>query len=180
MCYHYDEVYTPGHRCKQKHIFLIITEEEEAPLEAETEQEVAMMIQGEEGELLQIENNCGISIHAITGTKGFHTIKLQGQGKGKPISMLLDSGSTHNFISQTLVKKIQLTTEPCFPIKVTVENGETISCKRKITQFGWKLAQGEFQTPMYVIPLGVMMQYWGFNGCKLLAPSVWILKKRKY
>lgn len=71
--------------------------------------------------------------------------------------MLLDSGWTHNFISQTLVKKIQLTTESCLPIKVTVANGETISCKRKITQFGWKLAQGEFQTPMYVIPL------WGYD-----------------
>lgn len=48
LCYHCDEVYTSGHRCKQKHIFLIITEQEEAPPEAGVEQEVAMMIQGEE------------------------------------------------------------------------------------------------------------------------------------
>lgn len=77
----------------------MITEEEETSSAEEQDPEVALVVQGERGEILQMEEDYGISIHAITGTNGIHTIKLQGQVKNRTISMLLDSGSTHNFIS---------------------------------------------------------------------------------
>lgn len=93
LCYHCDEVYVPGHTCKNKHIYIMITEEEETPQKEEQVPEITVVIQGE---LLQIEDNCGVSIHALTGTHGVHTIKLQGKVKNHYISMLLDSGSTHN------------------------------------------------------------------------------------
>lgn len=35
LCYNYDEVYSPEYRCKQKHIHMMITEEEESIYEAE-------------------------------------------------------------------------------------------------------------------------------------------------
>lgn len=50
------------------------------------------------------ETEPAISLHAITGGKGNHTIKIAGQMKKKTISILVDSGSTHNFVSQSLVK----------------------------------------------------------------------------
>lgn len=109
----------------------MLTSEEEECATEEQDQELAIILQGEEGELIQIEDNCEVSIHAITGTQGVHTMKLQGHVKNAHISMLLDSGSTHNFISQALVRKLQLTTEPCSPIKVTVANGDSLQCDKK-------------------------------------------------
>lgn len=108
LCYHCDEIYAPGHKYKSKHIYIMITEEEEQQPQpaVESDQELALVLQGEEGELLHIKENCGVSIHAVTGTNGIHTIKLTGQIKNKEISMLLDSGSTHNFILDIFVKKM--------------------------------------------------------------------------
>lgn len=78
----------------------MITEEEETQTQPteESEPELAMITPQEEGEVLQIEENCVVSIHAPTGTHGLHTLKLKGLVKNREISMLLDSGSTHNFI----------------------------------------------------------------------------------
>lgn len=160
LCFHCDEVYTLGHRCKNKHIYIMILEEEESCQSIEEpEPEMAMIIQEAGEEKLQIREDCGVSIHAITGTNGLHTIKLKGQSKNHYLSMLLDSGSTHNFLSESLVKKCQLITEPCSPIKVTVANGDTIRCEKMISKFSWEIEQGKFITPMYVIPLGAMMLF---------------------
>lgn len=126
-----------------------------------------------------MEEDYGISIHAIIGTNGIHTIKLQGQVKNKTISMLLDSGSTHNFISQALVKELQLNIEPCIPIKVTMANGETLNCVRKINQFGWRLTQGEFQTPMYVISLGGYDAILGIQWMQTVSPISLDFEKRE-
>lgn len=47
LCYRCDEVYTQGHICKQKHIYLMITEEEEISSAEEQDPEVALVVQGE-------------------------------------------------------------------------------------------------------------------------------------
>lgn len=156
----------------------MITEEETSFAE-EQDPEVALVVQGERGEILQMEEDYGISIHAITGTNRIHTIKLQGQVKNRTISMLLDSGSTHNFISQALVKELQLNIEPCLPIKVTVTNGENLNCVRKINQFGWRLTQGEFHTHMYVISLGGYDAVLGIQWMQTVSPISLDFEKRE-
>lgn len=39
-----------------------------------------------------------ISMHAFSGTFNPRTIQLRGWVLGRPLSVLIDSGSTHNFI----------------------------------------------------------------------------------
>lgn len=62
---------------------------------------------------------------------------------------------------------MQLQTSPCSPIKVTVANGVVVTTNKMVTEFKWKMKEGEYETSMYVIPLGGMMQCWGFSGCRL-------------
>ena len=38
-----------------------------------------------------------ISVNALTGTTSFRTIRVTGYYKKKPLHILIDSGSTHNF-----------------------------------------------------------------------------------
>ncbi|KAH9794628.1 hypothetical protein KPL71_004958 [Citrus sinensis] len=49
-----------------------------------------------------------ISYHAIAGTKHPQTIRVLGKLKNKDIMVLVDGGSTHNFIDQSIVSKFGL------------------------------------------------------------------------
>ena len=49
-----------------------------------------------------------ISYHAIAGTKHPQTIRVLGKLKNKDIMVLVDAGSTHNFIDQSVVYKFGL------------------------------------------------------------------------
>lgn len=172
LCYHCDEVFAPGHKCKNRQVYMLISEEDECIPEENQVKELAVIMQGEKGEELHIKDDCGVSIHALLGTHGVHTIKLQGQVHNSFISLLLDSGSTHNFVAQALVKKHQLKTEPCTPFKVIVANGETIQCDKMISNFEWSMTQGQFKTSMYVIPLGGYDAVLGIQWMKTVSPII--------
>lgn len=49
-----------------------------------------------------------ISFHAILGKYSGSTMKVEGSIAGKSVLILVDSGSTHNFISENLVKELNL------------------------------------------------------------------------
>lgn len=104
LCYICDEKYEQGHVCKTNaQLFLLALEEEGVALE-------------EEGELLQLPEvveTCEISIHAITGIKGYRTLRLTGHCHKKALNILIDTGSTHNFMDSGLVARIGWKVSPC-------------------------------------------------------------------
>lgn len=100
------------------------------------------------------ENDCGVSIHAVTGTQGLHTLKFMGAVKDRNLQVLLDTGSTHNFVSQAVVKHLRLNTERCTSMSVTLADGTILSCSQKVVNMSWQMAGEEFTSNFYVIPLG--------------------------
>ncbi|KAL5848937.1 hypothetical protein ACOSQ4_006950 [Xanthoceras sorbifolium] len=90
LYYYCDERFKPGHRCERPQLFMIEDTEE---LVEETLESLAN--QQRQEELPEI------SFHAITGTTHPQTIRLQGRMKGKEVIMLVDGGSTHNFVDQS-------------------------------------------------------------------------------
>ncbi|KAK6773405.1 hypothetical protein RDI58_028643 [Solanum bulbocastanum] len=70
----------------------------------------------EEGELLQLPEvieTCKISIHAMNGIKGYRTLRLTGHCHKKALNILIDTGSTHNFMDSGLVARIGWKVSPC-------------------------------------------------------------------
>lgn len=83
------------------------------------------MNDGEEGTDL-----AEISLHAILGQNLRTTIKLQGKIGSSQVLILVNGGSTHNFILEALVDKLGLTTEHIQPFGVQIGNEEVIRCHR--------------------------------------------------
>ncbi|KAL4271454.1 hypothetical protein GQ457_13G018830 [Hibiscus cannabinus] len=85
------ERFNPGHQCKVKQINSM---EEEKDQGEETHQEEGLVeTKG------QVEgDNLKISMNALTGNTRNNTLRIQGVVKGKPVNILIESGSTHNFI----------------------------------------------------------------------------------
>lgn len=69
-----------------------------------------------------------ISLHAILGKPNPITMKVQGMLQSTEVIILIDEGSTHNFISDVLVKELRLNTQSVAPFGVQIGNGDFIRC----------------------------------------------------
>ncbi|XP_068667473.1 uncharacterized protein [Aristolochia californica] len=109
LCYNCDEQYTFGHQCK-KLFWLEIDNEEEDVLEVEQ---------------VEVEEPA-ISLNAITGLKSTKTMQVCTLVQGQPLLSLVDSGTTHNFLSLTAAQHLQLEIEPQPIVTVLVANGDKV------------------------------------------------------
>ncbi|GAV92281.1 hypothetical protein CFOL_v3_35662, partial [Cephalotus follicularis] len=67
------------------------------------------------------------------------------------LQVLIDNGSTHNFIQERVAQYLKLVTViPCKPFKVLVGNGETMSCTKQckgiVLGFQWLETLGPILT----------------------------------
>jgi len=69
--------------------------------------------------------------------------------------LLVDSGSSHTFIDQQLVDKLQCqTTQLPNALKVKVANGQFMRCTDEVQGLEWWIQGTTFQTDMKVVRLG--------------------------
>lgn len=69
-----------------------------------------------------------ISLHAILGKSLATTMKVKGNLLSKLLLILMDSGSTHNFVSSKVVADLGLIAEKVYPFGVQVGDGSMVSC----------------------------------------------------
>jgi hypothetical protein len=67
-----------------------------------------------------------ISLATITGKMEPRTLKLKGSIKNKNITILVDSGSTHNFVDINLAKQLNLFVYPVKDLIVTIVDGQQV------------------------------------------------------
>jgi CO dehydrogenase/acetyl-CoA synthase delta subunit len=60
--------------------------------------------------------DCTISLNAMNGDSAANTIRLHALSGDQFLLMLVDSGSTHSFISTSMVKRLGCPTEAIKPI----------------------------------------------------------------
>jgi len=102
LCYSCDRKYTKGHKCAEKKLFYIDCEEEE-----EKEQEMSKEEDIHQEKTIEIEEtNLTISCNALAGITTPQTIKIEGHINKKKVILLIDSGSTHNFIHYKTAKEL--------------------------------------------------------------------------
>ena len=64
-----------------------------------------------------------ISVNALTGVAKFRTMRVTGQVRKKPLHILIDSGSTHNFLDVNVAKKLGCKIEDMDLVSVIVADG---------------------------------------------------------
>ena len=88
------------------------------------------------------EMNLTISCNALEGITTPQTLKIEGYIKKKKVIVLIDSGSTPNFIHCKVAKELNFFLYPTLECKVMVENGGTINCSGNFHNI--KLTMGEY------------------------------------
>ena len=120
LCFRCNEKFAPGHRCKTSSLALMeFAEVEEGTEECDEHESETPM-----------EDLAEISFHAILGKASGTTMKLQGTILNRKVLILVDSGSTHNFISEQVVEELNLSTQSITSFGVQIGNGDVIRCNR--------------------------------------------------
>ncbi|KAF3654976.1 Tropinone reductase -like protein [Capsicum annuum] len=133
LCYFCNEKYVPGHKCKNfKQLYLLEVKEVEdgqdyAEDENHKEKDDAILPQMEQME---------ISIHALNGSLGFRTLRVTGYHAKRPLHILVDTGSSHNFIDPEVVKLLGCTIKTTAPQMVATTNGNGMKVD-KVCQISW-------------------------------------------
>jgi hypothetical protein len=78
-----------------------------------------------------------LSINAINGTETAEFIKIRSLVKNKVMLILMDSGSSHSFVSANFVANAGLPTIPTTPIKVKLPNGQILLSYKMVKHLEW-------------------------------------------
>ncbi|XP_016665517.2 uncharacterized protein [Gossypium hirsutum] len=152
LCYNCDESYSMGHRCKR--LFWI----EVPDIEDEQDDEV---------------DDLEISLHAIRGTCNSSTMQLTTKMSGKTVLVLVDSGSTHNFLREGLVPRLGLKKQKKSGLQVCVANGERVPSIGICKTVQFVVANDNFQADFYTIPLEGFDMILGVKWLCTLGPILW-------
>jgi len=144
LCYGCDAKFSPGHRCanKQLHVLILEGDEDEADTaDQKVESESAI-------------NSLQLSMFSMFGLTSKKTIKLWGDLLNHRVLVLVDCGASHNFISSVLVQNLDLQFKPKSSFTVKVGDGRKILCLGVCSQLTITLQRLQVQQDFYVFDLG--------------------------
>lgn len=115
----------------------------------EVSEDNSTMAPPEEGE----EEFPEISFHAIAGTEHPQTIRVRGTLKNRELMILIDGGSTHNFIDQAVVTRFGLPMEQNKKFHVMVTNKEKIEYASQCQSVTVHVQGCPVKADFYVLPV---------------------------
>ncbi|VFQ60773.1 unnamed protein product [Cuscuta campestris] len=93
------------------------------------------------------------SMHALAGSPNPRALKVAGTVNGSAVQVLLDSGSTHNFIHPGVAERLQLVLHPVTSFRVYVGNGDFLWCAYACPQTAVSLQGHEFLIDLYLLEI---------------------------
>jgi hypothetical protein len=95
-----------------------------------------------------------LSLNAMAGTESKGPMRIRALMHDKVMLILVDSGSSHSFVSYSFLQQVGITAKPTSAIQVRVANGDTLMSDSKVVALEWWAQGYTFHTNMRVIDLG--------------------------
>ncbi|KAK8282543.1 hypothetical protein V6Z12_D08G034600 [Gossypium hirsutum] len=164
LCFWCGAKYHMGHKCVKSQLYQFLLE----PLsegEADEFQECSEKLEeiGTEEESLKSPI---ISLHALNGLQGHNTMRVAARVGSCVVVILVDSGSTHNFIDARLVNRLSLPVIHQEKLKVSVANGSHLFTIGLCQGVVWEVQSHKFETNFMVLSL---------KGCDVVLGVQWLL-----
>ncbi|KAK1664958.1 hypothetical protein QYE76_053117 [Lolium multiflorum] len=174
LCFNCDEKYAPGHTCAR--LFYLETVDD-ADVEALTA-ELAAATVTEAGVTTYAPVDASafvVSLHAMAGIKTAKTMLLPVTINGERLTALVDTGSTHNFLSNTAMRRLALQPAGSEKYSVTVANGDRLTCQGVARQVPVLVGDEPFSIDCVGIDLGCYDFILGLDFLSTLGPILWDL-----
>ena len=109
-----------------------------------------------------------ISQHALTGWSSPKTMRVAVKIRSLEVVALINSGSTHNFISECVARLLRSPVVPTNPFKVRVANEEKLGCQGRFEQVPVNLQGIPFLLTFYTLPTVGLDLVLGFQWLEML------------
>ena len=155
--YHCDDKWIPGHHCKPR-LHLLIADEDIEPFASRLD---APSLPSDNFDPLDLDLDRypipQISLHAIDGTVTPDTFRQYDLPHQHHLVILVDEGSTHNFIQSRVTHFLYFLASPSDTLRVMVDDDYMLDCTTSSQQLPLSLTSSN-------CPLVVQTLSWAFNG----------------
>jgi hypothetical protein len=161
QCYWCDDKFSFSHRCPNKHLMLlqydptaeIADDDEPEPTDQTTEI------------IPQPETNHHLSLNALKGANSLGTMRFMGRIGKIRVQILIDGGSSDNFMQPRIAHFLKLPVEPAPCFKVLVGNGQIMTAEGVVTNLSVVIQEHEMLLPVYLLPIA---------GADLILGTAWL------
>ena len=164
QCFYCDKKYVSGHKCEGQLFTLEVRSEEEEVFEEcldEEDTDVGGFILPEDVQQFTPH----ISLNSLNGIPTHNTMRIKGHVLNQLLHILMDSGSTHNFLDLYTAKKLGCKIRSTCPLNVFVAGGSKLISQYMVKNFQWKVQGVLFTSDVMLLPLG---------GCELVLGIQWL------
>jgi hypothetical protein len=170
LCYNCDNKYFLGHKCKEQKIFMAISEDipeedVETPLVPKSPEITDINPPSDPPEVEPI-----ISLNALTGFSAPQTLKLIGYIKHRKVIVLVDSGSTHNFIHCCIAQETHCYIHAINNFQIMIANGGSMKCGGRYENVRLQIVDYHLKSHMFAIDMGGCDIVLGVDSLRNLGP----------
>lgn len=113
-----------------------------------------------------------ITLHALTGWDSPTTLRLRTEIGKQSLLALVDSGSTHNFISERVAQRLRLPITPTTPFSVRVASGAPLKCGGRYEAAALQIGDAKFTVTLHALPLVGLDLVLGVTWLESLGPVI--------
>ena len=146
--------------------------------EAAPPQEALALQEAEAAPEADVANVFAVSLHAFAGIRTSNTMLLPVIIKGERLLALLDTGSTHNFLSGATMRRLGFAPDGGEHLRVTVANGDKLRCAGLARNVPITIEGETFTITCAGIDLGCFDFILGYNYLRTLGPITWDLEAK--
>ena len=150
LCFRCGDKYSREHQCKRTGQILMIEVGDFGEILSDDTVHALQLL--DEPALPEPEC-CTLSQHAISGEDAPSTVRLRAQVGDQVMLLLVDSGSSHSFVSEAFIQHIAADTQPLLLVSVRVGNGQRLHCNKMVKQLAWQVPGHTFHTDLRVLQL---------------------------
>ncbi|WVZ48794.1 LOW QUALITY PROTEIN: hypothetical protein U9M48_000203 [Paspalum notatum var. saurae] len=147
LCDRCAEKWSPGHKCNAavqlnalQELFDIFEPVDSVPEDAHSSHSADQLF-------------IALSQEALSGSDGPRTLRMMGFIQDKVMLILVDSGSSHSFISQSLAQQLSGHSKLASPMSVRVANGAVLQRVTQLEAATWEVQGYQFSSDLKILPL---------------------------
>ncbi|RWV78660.1 hypothetical protein GW17_00060324 [Ensete ventricosum] len=147
LCWHSDKPWSREHRCKKGRLLVIelVEDEDNEPSEEALEHE--------EEAIEEESQSVDYAVHTLAGYSNPQTVKVGGFLKQQPITVLIDTGITNNFLNSKVPTQLALQIEGCNKFNIKVADGRILNCDQRCPGVKLLLQDQEVVVDFFLLPI---------------------------
>jgi len=113
---------------------------------------------------------CQLSLNALAGTDVGQAMRIVAMVRNKVMLILIDSGSSHSFVSSTFIQQVGWPTTPTVSKQVKMANGDTLITDQMVPKLEWWSNGHTLVTDMQVLDMHTYDAILGYDWLSSNSP----------